>query len=351
MIKSLKNAKTATKNFDFDLKSLVVKDAGDECIIEGYANTSDKDRVGDVVMPSAFEKSLPTYLKNPVLLENHNWDKVAGVVLQAEITDKGLYVRAKISDTRQDLKTMIREGCLRTFSIGYNELDADYDDSTKTKYIKELELLEISVVSVPANTEAMFTRVDTQKQETEATPKSEPEKEQKHAEKKPVAPTASQLKEFIEAVKEAYGEELGDQTIIAICDIYNQNEEIMKLTKKQLIEALRGIKSAPAAAPAEEQKQDAGQTDSAAEPAAKQDDVMKEFMAKLDAIAQACAQILEGMKEMPEEEKPAEDEKPEEKPEDEEKSVDEMSEEEIEKALAEIDSELEALEDSEADSE
>lgn len=153
-----------TKRLDFNLESgVVTKDASGDCMIEGYANTSSKDRVGDVVKPTAFTKSLETYMKNPVLLVNHDWNDPCGVVTAAEVTDKGLMIKAKISNTREDIKTLIREGCLRTFSIGYNEVDSEYDESTKTKYVKELELLEISVVTVPANTEAMFTHTDAEK--------------------------------------------------------------------------------------------------------------------------------------------------------------------------------------------
>lgn len=175
-----------TKRFDVTLKEATVTKAADgDCIIEGYANTSTKDRVGDVVLPQAFEKSLKTYMNNPVLLANHDWNDPCGVVLSTEITDKGLWIKARISNTRDDIKTLIREGCLRTFSIGYNEVTADYDEASKTKYIKELELLEISVVTVPANTEAMFTTAEV-KQELEAAAKTEDEKSMKPAQVKEI---------------------------------------------------------------------------------------------------------------------------------------------------------------------
>lgn len=359
------NSKPATKSLEFTLTQVVLKDAGDECIIEGYANTSTKDRVGDVVLPSAFEKSLPTYLKNPVLLVNHDWTDVGGVTQQAQITDKGLYIKARISDTRGDIKTLVREGCLRTFSIGYNELDADYDESTKTKVIKELELLEISVVSVPANTEAVFTTAETKKPED--APAAEPEAEaakadsaecdcgecEKCDEKKSV--NAGNLKSFIDTVKEFCGDELDNETVIELCGFFIQNGDLMKMTKKQLIEALRtAVKSAPAAAPSTEQKPEAAKTDEAKPQADQgQPDMMKEVMAKLDAIAQALAQILETDKQ--EEAKP--EDKPEDKPADapeEGKSTEtpagavaELTDEEIEKNLADIDQQLADLEDKE----
>ena len=60
---------------DWDAKH-ISKDASGKMVIKGYANTADRDRVGDVVLPSAFEKTLPEYMENPVVLFQHNWDKI-----------------------------------------------------------------------------------------------------------------------------------------------------------------------------------------------------------------------------------------------------------------------------------
>lgn len=312
----------AKKFLDFTITNIVQsKDASGECIIEGYANTSTKDRVGDVVLPEAFKSSLPTYLGNPILLENHNWDKVAGVTQTAEITDKGLFIRAKVSDTRPDLKQQIREGCLRTFSIGYNELDSDYDDATKTKYVKNLELLEISIVSVPANPEAKFQEVSGNN--SQSAPK-ENTSEASAAESRQGTPAAGESAEaaakpadsakyleflsFIESVKKAYGvDELDNETATALCECFNtKNEEFMKV--KELIEKLRQ-KAVPAATQAGTKADGGAPADSskpAGSPAASEnakpaegaagDDAGKKLDAvleKLNQIADALAQLLE----------------------------------------------------------
>ena len=165
--KLTKDVKKPTKYLicTLDIDKSKVKAAGDSLIIEGYANTVDKDRVGDVVLPEAFTKTLPGYMENPVLLFQHDWDKVIGNVTSAEVTDKGLYIRAKVSGAKdvEDTRTKILEGSLRTFSIGYNEVDAVFDERTKTNVIKELELLEISVVTIPANAQAKFSVVQNEK--------------------------------------------------------------------------------------------------------------------------------------------------------------------------------------------
>lgn len=147
-----------------------IKSADGNVCIEGWANTSDKDRVGDVVVPEAFAKSLPTYLDNPVLLFQHDWDRIIGRVEDAKIHDsKGLWVKAIISNAKDvdDVRTKILEGALKTFSIGYNEVDAVYDEQRKANFVKEVELLEISVVTIPANAGAKFTVAENTKNEAE----------------------------------------------------------------------------------------------------------------------------------------------------------------------------------------
>lgn len=334
-----------TKRFDFKLdQTIVTKSADGDCVIEGYANTSAKDRVGDVVLPKAFEKTLETYLKNPVLLANHDWNDPCGMVMTAEVTDKGLWIKAKISNTREDIKTLIREGCLRTFSIGYNEVDAEYDESTKTKYIKELELLEISVVTVPANTEAMFTQASA-KTETEAGTEKAKEEEAKSAPK-----SAKSLKSFIDMVKSVVGKSLNETEVEAVCS-YFINEEDNHMTKEQLIAALSAKSVDAAAAPVAPE----AKAEEAAPAEQPQDgDMMKELMAKIDAIGQAMAQILEGMQPKADAEEPAKEEeapakeeaKAEEEPKDEQEE--DMEEEEVEKQLAELEAEIAAIEDNES---
>lgn len=301
-----KQVKKVEKTIQFALTYDMVTKAADggPLVISGYANTSTKDRVGDVVLPAAFEKSLPTYLKNPQLLYNHNWDKPCGTVTAAQITDKGLFIKATISEASQDIKTMVKEGVLRTFSIGYNEIDAEYDEATKTKYVKELELLEISIVTVPANTEAMFTMVDAVKAEEAMCEKCGMAKADCKCamEAAKSAPkTAKSLKDFIDSVKSVVGELTGTE-VSAICEYVTNTEEDTEMTKQELIEILRKKSGeAPQAAPAPAAAPEAAKADGAQAPAegekpAADADVMKQLMAKLDAIAQACAQLLEGQK-------------------------------------------------------
>lgn len=159
---------------DWDSKQ-ITKDASGKMIIKGFANTSDKDRIGDVVLPTAFEKSLAEYMENPVILFQHNWDNLIGKCIKAEIIKEGetqgLYIECEISSAKdvEEVKTKISEGSLKTFSIGYNEIDAEYDEESGVNVVKELELLEISVVTIPCNPKAKFTAsIDAEKEAKDA---------------------------------------------------------------------------------------------------------------------------------------------------------------------------------------
>lgn len=127
--------------------------------IAGYANTSTKDRTGDIVTPEAWAKGIENYRKNPVLLYQHDHSKPIGKAEAIRVDKKGIFVEGAVSDAAETLhgvQTLIKDGALKSFSVGFRVKDADYDRNSDTFYIKDLELLEISVVSVPANQESLF---------------------------------------------------------------------------------------------------------------------------------------------------------------------------------------------------
>ena len=123
--------------------------------IEGYASTVDRDRSGDVVSAAAWKKGLENYLKNPIILAYHDHDDPVGRMVEHRIDAKGLWIKARIS-AAAEIYELVRDKILTAFSIGFKIMDADYDKSADVFLIKELELVEISVVSVPANQNTLF---------------------------------------------------------------------------------------------------------------------------------------------------------------------------------------------------
>ena len=70
--------------------------------------------------------------------------------------DNGLEFTAKISKAAGQIKELIKDGVLGAFSVGFKVKDADHIPDTGGLRIKDAELFEVSVVSVPCNQGAMF---------------------------------------------------------------------------------------------------------------------------------------------------------------------------------------------------
>lgn len=135
--------------------------------IEWYASTKDKDRMNDVVEPTAFEETLKQYMTNPIVLLQHDMDKPIWNVVEASIDEKGLFIRAKITEDTDWVFSKLKNGVLRTFSIWYRVKDFETIENVNsdgeynyTNIIKSLELFEISLVSVPANPFALIKSFD-----------------------------------------------------------------------------------------------------------------------------------------------------------------------------------------------
>ena len=125
--------------------------------IKGSASTNALDRAGDVIESGAWTKGgLENFKSNPIILFNHNYDKPIGRATGLEVTENGLEISAKISKAAGDVKELVKDGVLGAFSVGFRVKDADYMVETDGYKIKDAELFEVSVVSVPCNQGATF---------------------------------------------------------------------------------------------------------------------------------------------------------------------------------------------------
>lgn len=119
----------------------------EERMVFGWASTPDIDSDGEVIKAEALEKALPDYMKFPTIREMHQ-PKAIGKTKQAEVTNKGLYIGAKIVD--DNAWKMVKEGVFTSFSVGGNVV------KRVGKVIQEMDLIEISLVDVPANKAAVI---------------------------------------------------------------------------------------------------------------------------------------------------------------------------------------------------
>lgn len=114
-------------------------------MVYGYATTKDMDSDGEIITLDAVKKALPAYMMYPTIREMHQ-PKSVGTTKSAEMDKKGLYIGAKVVE--DNAWKFVQEGIYKGFSIGGNVIQR------VGNVIKELELVEISLVDVPANKHA-----------------------------------------------------------------------------------------------------------------------------------------------------------------------------------------------------
>lgn len=200
--------------------------------ISWYASTKDKDRWWDVVEPKAFASALERYMTNPIVLLQHKTDKPIWIVEEADIDDNWLYIKAKISQNTDWVIDLIKNWVLRAFSIWYSVKDYDTDvrelaDWTydMTNIIKDLELYEISVVSVPMNPYALSKSIEdlleVEEAEDEEESIQENEEETSIVDEEKITETDEQVEEWTNVQEEEKEAEIETETIEE-----NPNEEV-----------------------------------------------------------------------------------------------------------------------------
>jgi HK97 family phage prohead protease len=145
------------KIFKLDSTIKAIEEGDGELRIAGYASTDSIDRDSDRILPTAWTRGgLRNYEINPILLFNHDYNRPIGKVVEMSTDKKGLKIKGVISKSAGEIYDLVKEGVLSTFSVGFLVKDADYDKSADGLIVKDAELLEVSVVSVPANQDATF---------------------------------------------------------------------------------------------------------------------------------------------------------------------------------------------------
>ncbi len=143
-------------NLTSTFKSLEGEDGS--VMIRGMASTADFDRAGDSISAEAWTKGgLKNFEKNPIILFNHDYDRPIGRATGMKAGPNGLELECKISKNAPgNVAELVKDGVLGAFSVGFRVKDADYIKETDGLMIKDAELFEVSVVSVPCNQAATF---------------------------------------------------------------------------------------------------------------------------------------------------------------------------------------------------
>lgn len=120
----------------------------------GYAAVFDRpDRGGDVVRAGAFERSLERGAASVPLLWQHKDGRSIGRIEYLKEDRRGLRVIARLSDgpAGRAAAAALREGRVAGLSFGYNIRRAKRGTPRE---LTELELVEISLVTVPMQPKA-----------------------------------------------------------------------------------------------------------------------------------------------------------------------------------------------------
>jgi HK97 family phage prohead protease len=128
-----------------------------------YASTfGNVDEGGDVIAKGAFDKTLAERDFRPLLWQ-HDMRQPIGVEKSIKVDDKGLlgtWTLLKMGMGEYAYECL-KNGAVRAMSIGYvpQVVEYDYQDDNSPRILKQLDLLENSVVSLPMNEEALVQTV------------------------------------------------------------------------------------------------------------------------------------------------------------------------------------------------
>lgn len=128
---------------------------------EGYGSVfGNRDLGNDVIEKGAFSKSLKRKKPHMVkLLYQHKSDMPIGVFDEIKEDDHGLYIKGRLALKTQagaEAYELLKMGALDGLSIGFrvNPEQVSYDKRSRRRYIKEVDLMEVSLVTFPMNPKA-----------------------------------------------------------------------------------------------------------------------------------------------------------------------------------------------------
>lgn len=141
-------------------KEMSKDDAGRGIIkISGWASKSFEngmpviDRDGENLNSTNFNLS-----NAKVLLYNHDWDEICGKIKLSH-RPEGIWIEAEVHQIMDEkVFYAVEQGIIDSFSVGFTVTEAEYIRVNGEDYISftKGEILEVSLVSIPANTSALI---------------------------------------------------------------------------------------------------------------------------------------------------------------------------------------------------
>lgn len=141
------------------VKQLDVKDSEKNVYVEGYASAAIKDLDDEVITEEALHQAAKELVEEPYnkVFLNHNYKDIPiGKIVEAEVRNGKLWVKLMLNKAHPQFETVyksLKDGFLDAFSIGFKVLQRS------GSRIKKLKILEVSLVGIPANPEAVVEEV------------------------------------------------------------------------------------------------------------------------------------------------------------------------------------------------
>lgn len=123
----------------------------------GYASTYHLDSAQDMIRPGAFRHTLSHWKKkgkNPPLLWQHDLSQPIGVFKTIYEDDTGLFVEGQLLlelRQAQEAYVLLKNSSISGLSIGFENVLSHYNPEKKAREIFQVNLVEISIVTRPAN--------------------------------------------------------------------------------------------------------------------------------------------------------------------------------------------------------
>ncbi|WP_171333676.1 HK97 family phage prohead protease [Enterococcus cecorum] len=149
---------------NFEIQNIQRRDATDdgkeEVVLGGYASVFNErttlwEGFDEVIAPGAFSRALSEN-QDIRCLFNHNWENILGRTkagtLILEEDERGLKFEVKLPDTTvaRDLAKSIERGDVNQCSFGFIPTEEiDYKSDPVLRTIKEVDLYEVSIVTIP----------------------------------------------------------------------------------------------------------------------------------------------------------------------------------------------------------
>lgn len=114
------------------------------------------DRVGDVIDSKSWK--LANFRKNPIALFNHSHSMIIGKWSNVRVDGKKLIGKLNLAEPGtsrmvDEVRALIEQGLLKATSVGFRP--GDVERKGDGFLLRDCELLEVSLVSVPANPNAV----------------------------------------------------------------------------------------------------------------------------------------------------------------------------------------------------